>query len=93
MIRGIGCNGHDITSTKVFNDQYATEACLFNRSVRADTRMGPEGTKLKQNPEPDLKSLYSMPTVKPLPTTKVNSYGNISHLRLRIYIKSNSNSN
>ena len=31
--------------------------CLFNRSVRADTRMGPEGTKLKQKPEPDLKSL------------------------------------
>ena len=32
--------------------------CLFNRSVRADTRMGPEGTKLKQKPEPGLKSLY-----------------------------------
>ena len=33
--------------------------CLFNnRSVRADTRMGPEGTKLKQKPEPGLKILY-----------------------------------
>ena len=31
--------------------------CLLNRSVRADTRMGPEGTKLKQKPEPGLKSL------------------------------------
>ena len=30
---------------------------LFNRSVRADTRMGPEGTKLKQKPKQDLKSL------------------------------------
>ena len=28
--------------------------CLFNRSVRVDTCMGPEGTKLKQKPEPDL---------------------------------------
>ena len=33
--------------------------CLFNRSVRADTRMGPEGTKLEQKPEPDFKA-YSM---------------------------------
>ena len=32
--------------------------CLFNQSVHADTRMGPEGTKLKQKPEPCLKSLY-----------------------------------
>ena len=32
--------------------------CLFNRSVHADTRIGPEGTKLKQMPEPGLKSLY-----------------------------------
>ena len=32
--------------------------CLFNRSARADTRMGPEGTKLKQKPEPGLKSPY-----------------------------------
>ena len=31
--------------------------CLFNRSVRADTLMGPEGTRLKQLPEPGLKSL------------------------------------
>ena len=31
--------------------------CLFNRLVRADTRMGPEGTKLKQKPESGLKSL------------------------------------
>ena len=30
--------------------------CLFNRLVRTDTRMGPEGTKLKQ--KPGLKSLY-----------------------------------
>ena len=30
--------------------------CLFNRSVRVDTCMGPEGTKLKQKPEPGLKA-------------------------------------
>ena len=32
-------------------------ACLFNRSICADTCMGPEGTRLKQLPEPGLKSL------------------------------------
>ena len=33
--------------------------CVFNRSVRADTRMGPEGTKLKQKPEPGLEIAFA----------------------------------
>ena len=60
--------------------------CLFNQSVRADTCMGPEGNKLKQKPEPGLKSLYSMPTVKPLPTTRVNNFA--FSMRKKILISS-----
>ena len=35
--------------------------CLFNRSVRGDTRMGPEGTKLKQKPEPGIGKYVYVP--------------------------------
>ena len=32
--------------------------CLFNRSLRAETHLGPDGTRLKQNAQARLKSLY-----------------------------------
>ena len=32
-------------------------ACKFNRSLRAETRLGPDGTRLKQNAQAKLKSL------------------------------------
>ena len=44
-------------------------SCLmFNRSVRVDARIGPDGTRLKQLFEPGLKSLLYIPAVKPLQT-------------------------
>ena len=32
--------------------------CLFNRSLRAETHLGPDGTRLEQMLKPDYKSLY-----------------------------------
>ena len=32
--------------------------CLFNRSLRTETHLGPDGTRLKQNAQARLKSLY-----------------------------------
>ena len=32
--------------------------CLFNRSLRAETHLGPDGTRLEQNAQAMLKSLY-----------------------------------
>ena len=32
--------------------------CLFNRLLRAETHLGPDGTRLKQNAQARLKSLY-----------------------------------
>ena len=32
--------------------------CLFNRSLRTETHLGPDGTRLKQNAQAKLKSLY-----------------------------------
>ena len=31
--------------------------CLFNRSLRAETHLGPDGTRLEQNAQVRLKSL------------------------------------
>ena len=32
--------------------------CLFNRSLRTETHLGPDGTRLKRNVQARLKSLY-----------------------------------
>ena len=32
--------------------------CLFNRSLRAETHLGPDGTKLEQNAQARLESLF-----------------------------------
>ena len=32
--------------------------CLFNRLLRAETHLGPDGTRLEQNAQARLKSLY-----------------------------------
>ena len=32
--------------------------CLFNRLLRAETHLGPDGTRLKQNAQARLQSLY-----------------------------------
>ena len=32
--------------------------CLFNRSLRAETHLGPDGTRLEQNTQARRKSLY-----------------------------------
>ena len=32
--------------------------CLFNRSLRAETHLGPDGTRLKQNAQARLKRVY-----------------------------------
>ena len=33
-------------------------SCLFNRSLRVETHLGPDGTRLEQNAQTRLKSLY-----------------------------------
>ena len=37
---------------------YCLFVCLFNRSLRAETHLGPDGTRLKQNAQTRLKSQY-----------------------------------
>ena len=32
--------------------------CLFNQSLRAETHLGPDGTRLEQSAQARLKSLY-----------------------------------
>ena len=45
-------------SSQIIPCQVCLFVCLFNRLLRAEKHLGPDGTRLKQNAQARLKSLY-----------------------------------
>ena len=49
---------HDVIKILNFSAIQCLFVCLFNRSLRVETHLGPDGTRPEQNAQARLKSLY-----------------------------------
>ena len=57
-LKGGGGEEYRFAKGLILLTQIGLYVCLFNRSLRAETHLGPDGTRLKQDAQARLKSLY-----------------------------------